>query len=84
MLTDERIDELWLSPMSFDWEHREFARLVEAEATAPLLARIAELEAALKGLDEAYCRAGPNLTREERAEDRRRLIAARAAMKEQP
>jgi hypothetical protein len=35
---------------------------------------------ALKGLDEAYCRAGLNLTREERHEDRMRLIAARAAI----
>jgi hypothetical protein len=47
MLTDERLDELWLSPMSFDWEHREYARLVESEVSAPLLARIAELESCL-------------------------------------
>jgi len=46
MLTDERLDELWLSPMSFDWEHREYARAIESESTAPLLARIAELEQA--------------------------------------
>jgi hypothetical protein len=51
MLTDERLDELWLSPMSFDWEHREYARLVESEVSAPLLARIAELEAEAKRLD---------------------------------
>jgi len=52
MLTDERLDELWLSPMSFDWEHREYARAIEAEATAPLLARIAELEKELAFTNE--------------------------------
>lgn len=35
---------------------------------------------ALKALDEAYCRAGTDLTKEERHEDRQRLIAARAAI----
>ncbi len=35
---------------------------------------------ALQGLDEAYCRAGTGLSKEERHEDRLRLIAARAAM----
>ena len=29
-LTDEQIDALWSSPMSADWEHREFARAIEA------------------------------------------------------
>jgi len=89
MLTDEQIDAnvdshfMKLNNLTpYQW--RSFARAIEAEISAPLLARIAGLEAALKGLDEAYCRAGPNLTREERAEDRRRLIAARAAMKEHP
>lgn len=44
-----------------------------------------ELLAALRGLDEAYCRAGALLNREERTEDRKRLIAARAAIaKHQP
>lgn len=35
---------------------------------------------ALEGLDEAYCRAGAPLTRDERIEDRQRLIKARAAL----
>lgn len=43
-------------------------------------AGVAELIEALEGLDEAYCRAGPQLTRDERMEDRKRLIAARAAV----
>lgn len=45
-----------------------------------LVERVKELEGALRGLDEAYCRAGSPLTREERFEDRKRLIAARAAL----
>jgi hypothetical protein len=35
---------------------------------------------ALSELEEAYCRAGPPLNREERAQDRKRLINARAAL----
>lgn len=35
---------------------------------------------AIRGLDEAYCRAGALLSREERDEDRKRLMAARAAL----
>jgi hypothetical protein len=87
MLTDERLDELWLSPMSFDWEHREYARLVEAEISAPLLARIAELEWALQDL-VARCNNDAGLTNEpeviaaEAALER--LYKSRAAMKEQP
>jgi hypothetical protein len=34
----------------------------------------------LKGLDEAYCRSGAPLTKEDRQEDRMRLIKARAAI----
>lgn len=41
---------------------------------------IERLVDALKGLDEAYCRAGPHLTAEERTEDRQRLIEARQAV----
>lgn len=40
----------------------------------------AELVEALKGLDEAYCRSGSSLTRDERTEDRKRLMYARAAL----
>ena len=39
-----------------------------------------ELVEALDGLDEAYCRAGYTLTRQERHDDRMRLIKARAAL----
>lgn len=49
-------------------------------AILKLLAINAELVEALKGLDEAYCRAGPQLTRDERNMDRKRLIIARAAL----
>ncbi|MDH1255074.1 hypothetical protein N5C67_20700 [Comamonas thiooxydans] len=54
--------------------HKEF------EANACLIATAPDLLEALRGLDEAYCRAGTLLTREERTEDRKRLIAARAAI----
>ena len=47
---------------------------------ARLIAAAPDLLAALEGLDEAYCRAGTPLTRNERTEDRKRLIAARAAI----
>ena len=52
----------------------------ECEANARLIAAAPDLLAALQGLDEAYCRAGTALTRDERHEDRCRLIAARAAI----
>ena len=39
-----------------------------------------ELAEALKGMDEAYCRAGYQITKAERHEDRLRLIACRAAI----
>lgn len=29
-LSNEELDRLWREPMSADWEHREFARAVEA------------------------------------------------------
>lgn len=51
-----------------------------AAVSAERDARIKVLEDALRGLDEAYCRAGSPLTKVERHEDRMRLIAARAAL----
>lgn len=41
---------------------------------------IEHLVEALKGLDEAYCRANDRLNAAERNEDRKRLIAARRAV----
>lgn len=58
----------------------DFAGSMEREANAYLIAAAPELLEALRGLDEAYCRAGDSLSREERAEDRKRLMAARAAI----
>lgn len=56
-------------------------RAVEEARGAPQAEPVnAELLRCAKDLDEAYCRAGPGLTREERAIDRKRLIAARAAI----
>lgn len=52
----------------------------ERDANARLVAAAPDLLEALKGLDEAYCRAGSPLTKEERQEDRMRLIKARAAI----
>lgn len=55
------------------------AAYIAAANPATILALL-ECVDALRSLDEAYCRAGSPLTRDERAEDRKRLIAARAAL----
>ena len=55
-------------------EFIEDAKLVLDSAGA------SDLLEALKELDEAYCRAGSPLTKEERQEDRMRLIKAREAI----
>lgn len=52
----------------------------QPHALAAAQAENKRLREALIGLDEAYCRAGTGLTRDERTEDRKRLIAARAAL----
>ncbi len=52
----------------------------EIEQTEAARAAVAELIEALDGLEQAYCRAGSPLSRDERFEDRKRLIAARAAI----
>ena len=63
--------------------HTQAAHDLAAEADAALTQQAALMEqmaGALKGLDEAYCRAAAPLTKDERHEDRMRLIAARAAL----
>jgi len=47
MLTNDQIDEI-AGPGPDHFDRRVFARAIEAEATAPLLARIAEMEADAK------------------------------------
>lgn len=49
----------------------------DSEAAREAVAAMIE---ALDGIEQAYCRAGGKLTRDERTEDRKRLIAARAAL----
>lgn len=56
-------------------------RSLAAERDA-LKAENARLREALRGLDDALCRHGAQLTREERHQDRLRLIEARAALGE--
>lgn len=64
-----------------DWPDEDgFVSSLDQEAAALLRSQhafIAEMVEALRELDEAYCRAGTPLSRDERNEDRRRLVAAR-------
>lgn len=66
---------------AFEARHgdREIQEFLGKESDAARAA-VAELIDALGGLEQAYCRAGSPLNRDERMEDRKRLIAARAAL----
>ena len=50
------------------------------DADACLIAAAPELLEALVKLEEAFCNVGPGMTREDRADSRAALIAARAAI----
>lgn len=52
----------------------------EVEQAQSAKREVVALVEALDGLEQAYCRAGSPLNRLERTQDRKRLIAARAAM----
>lgn len=67
--------EKWRIDRPDEWKMDEFIR-----KAAELESHVEHLKTALIGLDDAYCRAGVDLTREERTEDRKRLIAAREAV----
>ena len=51
-----------------------------AIANASLIAAAPELLEALEALEDAYCDVGPDMSREKRANGRKALIAARAAI----
>lgn len=72
-----------------DWDNLSFKEVyregfIEGANTvkSELERQVTILREALIGLDEAYCRAGVGLTREERIEDRKRLIDARKAVED--
>lgn len=62
------------------YQSSEQAARAAYDTVEKLAAQRDELLDALIGLDDAYCRSGSDLTREERTEDRKRLIAARAVI----
>lgn len=59
MLSDERINEIWLSRLI--WNSNDFARAIESAATAPLLEQLAERDKRIAELEkdidhkDAYC-----------------------------
>lgn len=52
----------------------------ERSANARLISVAPDLYEALKALDDAYCVVGPDMTRDQRDQGRKALIAARAAI----
>lgn len=61
-------------------DHIQGITMAECEANARLISAAPDLLAALIDLEDAYCDAGPEMTREKRAFGQRSLAAARAAI----
>lgn len=66
--------------IAFAVDHQALGEQPDTRQAARLIVAAPDLLAALKGLDEAFCRAGTHLNKAERHEDRLRLIAARKAI----
>lgn len=76
----------WLAPCGYGVSRFEVqgdghrVAVVDRVQDARAISAVPDMLEALKGLEEAYCRAGSPLTRDERIEDRKRLMYARAAI----